>query len=104
MDRRDQLKNVAFGGAWSDQIPGRETLARAIRTVVAAPGRAGEEDLREDGVLAEALRGCCAAHPKGEQLRRSWERALALPDPGQRQGELARVAKILEAWVAGSKV
>jgi hypothetical protein len=102
MDRRDQLKNVAFGGAWSDQIPGQETLARAIKMVIDAPERAGEEDLREDAELEEALRHCCAAHPKGEQLRRSWDRALNLPDPGQRQAELARVAKILETWVAAT--
>ncbi len=100
MDRRDQLKNVAFGGAWSDQIPSRENLTRAINTVMEAPGRAADEDLREDGELDEAVRGCCAAHPKGEALRSSWGRALALPDPGQRQAELARVAGILKTWVA----
>jgi hypothetical protein len=102
MDRRDQLKNVAFGGAWSDQIPGRETLARAIKTVVVAPERAAEEDLREDIELGEAVVTCCLAHPKGEGLRRSWERALEMPDPGQRQTEMARVARILETWVAAS--
>lgn len=100
MDRRDQLKNVAFGGAWSDQIPGRENLAHAISTVVDAPKRAAEEDLREDCDLDQAVRDCCAAHPKGEALRSSWGRALTLPDPGQRQAELARVASILKTWVA----
>ncbi len=102
MDRKDQLKNVSFGGAWSDQIPGREKLARSIGTVVAAPERAAEEDLREDAELDEALTNCCLAHPKGEGLRRSWQRALAMPDPGQRQAELARVARILETWVAAT--
>ena len=102
MDRKDQLKNVSFGGAWSDQIPGQESRARAIGMVIDAPPRAAEEDLREDIELGEAVVTCCLAHPKGEGLRRSWQRALEMQDPGQRQAELARVAKILETWVAAT--
>lgn len=86
------------GGAWSEQIPRRERLAAAVALIEAAPARTVEEDLRDDLALDEALRCVGAAHPKGAELMRSWERALARPGTEERYRELSRLARLFGAW------
>ena len=98
MDRKGQLANVSFGGAWSEQIPRRERLAAAVALIGAAPARTTEEDLRDDLVLEEALRDVAATHPKGSELLASWERALSRPAPEERYRELIRLARLFAAW------
>lgn len=99
MDRRGQLGNVAFGGAWSERIPRREALMRALETVKAAPAQTLEEDLREDRSLAEALEMVSAAHPRGPSLVLAWQKALDRTRPDERQVELARISGIFAAWI-----
>ena len=98
MDRKAQLSNVAFGGAWSERIPRNEHLARCVEMVSAAGPRTVEEDLREDDALSEAVDYICQKHPKGQELARSWRRALCEPHPGVRQGEVLRLARAITAW------
>ncbi|MFG6080485.1 hypothetical protein ACEUZ9_001089 [Paracoccus litorisediminis] len=99
MDRTGQLKNVAFGGAWSQSIPRRERFADAVARLRDCPERSRQEDLREDTVLAEAITLLCDGNPKGETLIHSWQRALSLPDPALRRLEIARLVRAIEAWV-----
>lgn len=99
MDRKGQLKNVSFGGAWSEQIAGNEALAVAVRKLEAAVGRCADEDLRQDCDLADALLVATAGHPKRVLLRDAWSRALALPNAGQRSGELRRLSANIRAAV-----
>ncbi|MBW3243715.1 hypothetical protein KUV57_13665 [Epibacterium sp. DP7N7-1] len=98
MDRKDQLKNVSFGGAWSEQIPRRERLAAALAMIEAAPERTIEEDLREDIALEKAIRDVSTTHPKGADLKLSWERAIARTAPEERYLELSRLARLFQAW------
>ena len=99
MDRKGQLKNVSFGGAWSEQIAGNEALAEAVRKLEAAASRCGDEDLRQDRDLADALIVATAGHPKRVLMRDAWSRALALPNAGQRAGELHRISGHIRAAV-----
>ena len=99
MDRKGQLGNVAFGGAWSERIPRREALNRALEVVRAAPSRTAEEDLRLDPSLVEALAAVAAAHPRGPALTRAWERALDQVQPDMRAQELSRLAGLFAAWI-----
>lgn len=99
MDRKGQLGNVAFGGAWSEQIPRREMLAASVELINRAPGRTEEEDLREDAELAAAVDCVILNHPKGYELKRSWEKVLDLENAGLRQSELGRIARSLTAWM-----
>lgn len=96
MDRSGQLRNVAFGGAWSEQIAGRERLAEALARLREAAQAADLEDLRIDRDLPAALDLACAAHPKGLLLQLAWTKAADLTDPGTRQAELLRIARLLE--------
>lgn len=95
MDRKSQLSNVSFGGAWSEQITGMETLTAAMDTIDAACERCKDEDRRRDDALAAAVRLVTEAHPKGLMLAAAWQRALCLENPGLRSKELQRIARVL---------
>lgn len=97
MDRNGQLRNVAFGGAWSEQIAGNEALAEAMAQVDAAVLDTRDEDLRNDPALAEAVALVCACHPKGALLREAWRRALGQGMPALRAAELQRIAMTIRA-------
>lgn len=96
MDRKDQLRNVAFGGAWSEQIAAREELVRALNTLAEAARRSNGLDVRVDMDVVVSLWRACQDHPKGEMLSKAWDRAAAIPNSGLRQAELSRLAGLLK--------
>lgn len=97
MDREGQLANVAFGGAWSEQIAGDEAVKQAMLLVEAAANEGARRDLRRDDSLRTALGLVAKAHPKGVMLVAAWNKALSMHDPGQRVAELTRIARLLRA-------
>jgi len=99
MDRESQLSNVAFGGAWSEQIAGREALREALLLLDAAVEASAEVDLRERAEVREALRLASTYHPKGPMLLAAWDNALAIKNPGLRMAELERVLATLRAGI-----
>lgn len=100
MDRKRQLSNVAFGGAWSEQIADREEVAAARECLRHAAARAATCDPRRAVEVAWALTLLCGRHPKGALLRAAWARAVSLEAPGSRVAELGRIAALLSAAVA----
>lgn len=94
MDRAGQLRNVAFGGAWSEQIADREALAEAIERLREAARRADDEDPRICPYIRAALNVATRRHPKGEMLRAAWLRAANTREPSIRVRELQRVAEL----------
>lgn len=101
MDRKSQLSNVAFGGAWSEQIAAREELLRALACLKRAAQRAATKDPRRDQEVAAALELACRDHPKGQMLRDAWVRASADPLAGSRVQALGRVAALLAEAYGG---
>lgn len=101
MERKEQLANVAFGGAWSEQIAGDEALADAMACIEASVERAAQSDLRGDLAAGEALRSLTVDHPKGAMLVAAWGKALAITEPGLRVAEFRRVAAALRAGIGG---
>ncbi len=99
MDRKQQLSNVSFGGAWSEQIADDEALALAVARLDGAVIDTMAEDLRGDPELEEALVRAAAAHPKGVMLVKAWGRALAMPNPDLRSAELKRIATALRVGI-----
>ena len=95
MDRSGQLRNVAFGGSWSEQIAGREELLHALETLQRAARRGALYDPRQDMDVALALDLTSRDHPKGPMLREAWARGAAISAPGPRVAELGRVAGLL---------
>ena len=101
MDRSGQLRNVAFGGSWSEQIAGREELLHALETLKRAARRAGQHDPGQDMDVGPALDLASRDHPKGAMLRAAWARAAAITAPTLRVAELARVADLLAEAYGG---
>lgn len=97
MDRKGQLSRVAFGGAWSEQIEGNESMVLAMAMVDRSVRLSGDEDLRGDKDLNHAMMILTAAHPKGAMLMTAWERALSIMNGGLRRVELTRIAETLRA-------
>ena len=93
MERKDQLRNVAFGGAWSEQIADREALAAAFDTLDEAASCADMMDPRRQPVVTEALELATADHPKGSLLREAWLRAISRPEPSVRVAELLTIVQ-----------
>lgn len=101
MDRVSQLKNVAFGGAWSEQIAGDEALAKALAHLKGAADRTVDEDLRLDAELRISLQIVAKVHPKGVELIGAWDRALGLTFAGSRYAELRRLYGLFEIALRG---
>ena len=103
MDRKRQLANVSFGGAWSEQIAGNEQLVDAMQRIEAAVIESEEQDLRSNNAIKEALTVVVSSHPKGRLLAQAWERGLNIGNSGLRKAELKRVADALRAGL-GSRL
>lgn len=97
MDRKSQLRNVSFGGAWSEQITGTEELSAAMNTLEAAISRTSDMDLRQCQITEDALRMVTEAHPKGVLLIEAWGRALGLSAAHHRMAEITRICRALRA-------
>ena len=95
MERKHQLSNVAFGGAWSERIAGREALTAALDELCRAARGAGSHDPRRDRMVVEALTLACGNHPKGVLLEAAWNKAAGLAGPRLRVAELTRIAALL---------
>lgn len=99
MDRKQQLGNVSFGGAWSEQIADDEALEAAMRRLDGAVIDTLAEDLRGDAELEAALALATAAHPKGAMLAAAWGKALGQANGGLRYAELKRIATALRVGI-----
>lgn len=99
MDRKQQLGNVAFGGAWSEQIEADEKLAASMDRLDKAVRDTLYEDLRGFADVAEALEVVSRSHPKGSALAASWGKALQVQNAGLRSQELKRIAGALRAGI-----
>ena len=99
MDRKQQLGNVAFGGAWSEQIAGDEALEAAMRRLDGAVIDTLAEDLRGDAEMEAALALAASTHPKGPMLVATWGKALGQPNGGLRYAELKRIATALRIGI-----
>ncbi|SEO30770.1 hypothetical protein SAMN04489859_10655 [Paracoccus alcaliphilus] len=99
MDREAQLRNVAFGGAWSEQIVGDELLEASMQRLDKAVTDTLYEDLRGFKEVARALDIVCGCHPKGDLLRAAWWKGLTITNSGLRSRELKRIADALRSGI-----
>ncbi|WP_411839890.1 hypothetical protein [Paracoccus sp. ME4] len=98
MDRMEQLRSVVSGQGWSPSR--RDEYDDAITLLRQAPELTLSRDLRGDEDMDGAIELLCEASPKGDSVRKSWDRALGMPDPVQRSRELIRIVRIIEMWVS----
>lgn len=99
MDRKGQLANVAFGGAWSEQIAGEEELKQAMRCIERAAGESAIRDLRKDQAVGAALQMLADEHFKGDMLISAWYQSLKIKNVELRVAELQRIVEMLRSGI-----
>ncbi len=98
MERRDQLKNVAFGGDWSEQIIVREDVAACLATVERAVCESHVLDPCREDVLA-ALNFLCSRIARGGIMAESWRKAGVIVDQGLRRRALEQAMKNIRSGI-----
>lgn len=99
MDRKRHFGNVAFGGAWSQQIAPREEMDAALDVIDRAARDSCQEDVRLSAEVRDALGHVTKRHPKGAMLRQGWDRAARIQNSRMRLAELCRIAALLRAGI-----
>ena len=97
VERKDQLGNVAFGGNWSEEILTNERLASVLDCVEAAAVECADRDVEDEEFLA-AMLYVRKEIEKGPMLCGAFFKALRTENPGLRQVEAVRVAKMIRGW------
>mgnify|MGYP006954719232 FL=1 len=98
MERKDQLKNVSFGGDWSEQIVVRENVAACLATAE----RAVRNSCRKDPCHEEALAAVdflCAQVARGGIMAASWRKAGRIADQGLRRRALEQTLKNIRSGI-----
>tara|TARA_R100000005_G_scaffold89219_2_gene59634 strand:- start:4432 stop:4755 length:324 start_codon:yes stop_codon:yes gene_type:complete len=102
-ERKNQLSNVSFGGAWSEELVDIDRLNRILSVIERAVRDCASRDVRSRQ-LEKALNEMGLTIEKGPQLARRFMRALAEPNPGLRHMEASKVARIIRRSVGAPDV
>ena len=98
MERKDQLKNVAFGGDWSEQIVVRERVAACLATAERAVRESHVLDPCREDVLA-AIGFLCSRIARGGIIAESWSKAGGIADQGLRRRALEQAMKNIRSGI-----
>lgn len=97
VERNKHLANVAFGGAWSEEISEREALGVIMEVLFNAAAQCGEKDVR-DRPLADALDYVYHNVEKGPMLVSGFQKALLEPLPDVREVRVKDYADMIAVW------
>lgn len=96
-ERKDQLRNVAFGGNWSEEILIVDELRQVLDLVDSAAEDCADRDVEDEEFLAAML----YVHKnieKGPMLCEAFFKGLRCQDQVLRRAETRRVAKMIRGW------
>ncbi len=99
MDKKKQLKNVAFGGDWSEKTLAdyeREIFLDKLRRAY-QQSMTGELKYRELQEISTYIRKNVE---KGDLLAKSFEEKIRIKDPYQRKTALLKVINVIKLWLA----
>ncbi len=99
MDKKKQLKNVAFGGDWSEKTLAdyeREVFLDKLRRSY-QQSMTGELKDRELQEISTYIRENIE---KGDLLAKSFEEKIRIKDPHQKKIALLKVINIMKLWLA----
>ena len=97
VEYKKHLANVAFGGAWSEELVARDALKSVMEVLYAAAANCGEQDVR-DGALAEALAHVRCEVEKGPMLVEGFQKALLDPLPDLREARVKHYVDMIADW------
>ncbi|MFT7045807.1 MAG: hypothetical protein ACJAYH_001074 [Celeribacter sp.] len=96
-DLKTQLKNVAFGGSWSEEILRVSELETALKVIANAADDCTEIDVRTDE-LNEALSFVASKIEKGPQLKAQFLNAVVIQDQDARSSAARQVLGQMQSW------
>ena len=97
VDYKKHLANVAFGGAWSEELVARDALKSVMQVLERAAANCGEQEVR-DGALAEALSHVRRKVEKGPMLVEGFQNALLEPLPEVREARVRHYVDMIADW------
>ena len=97
MERETQLRNVAFGGNWSEALLEQDVAKSALATLRLAAGNCMEEDPRGPE-LNQALGYVAVRVEKGPALVAAFLKALAEPEQTIRRQQAMHCLRQIELW------
>jgi hypothetical protein len=97
MERETQLRNVAFGGNWSEALLEQDVAKSALSILRVAAENCMEEDPRGPE-LYQALGYVAARVEKGPVLASAFLKALAEPEQAIRRKGMMRCLRQIEIW------
>jgi hypothetical protein len=96
-DLKTQLKNVAFGGSWSEEILRVSELEAALKVIANAAETCTEMDVRTDE-LKGALSFVASKIEKGPQLMAQFLKAVVIEDQEARCSAAQHVLRQMQSW------
>jgi len=97
VDLKTQLKNVAFGGSWSEDILRVSELETALNVIANAAYTCTEIDVRTDE-LNDALGFVASKIEKGPQLKAQFLKAVVIEDQDARSCATQHVLRQMQSW------
>lgn len=99
--QRDKLKNVAFGGDWSETLSDVGTVEDALSIIEQAARDCSGTDVRSSALDAAfaVVRGCLE---RGDILEARFHKALEMPNQNLRQDEASQIAWKIRLWLGRS--
>lgn len=97
VERKKHLTNVAFGGAWSEQIIEDDSLNSVMSVLQKACDQCADEDVN-GRALIDALSYVRSNVEKGPMLVEGFQKALLEPNPNIRQVSVKRYVDMIFTW------
>ena len=96
-EHKKKMGNVAFGGAWSEEILVMDELAKVLATINDAAENCADQDVESEELLA-AMLYVRKNIDKGPMLCAAFFKGLRISNQGLRQIEVKRVAVMIRTW------
>ncbi len=97
VERKKHLTNVAFGGAWSEQLIEDDALNSVMSVLQKACDECADRDVN-DRALIDALSYVRSNVEKGPMLVEGLQKALLEPNPNIRQEFVRRYIEMIFTW------
>lgn len=96
-DLKTQLKNVAFGGSWSEDIWRNSEVQSALDIIEQAAQTCTEHDVRRPELMG-ALEFISSKIEKGPQLKVQFLKAVIIEDQDRRRDAALKVLQHIQSW------
>ena len=97
VDSKKHLANVAFGGAWSEELLERDKLSKVMAVLNKAAEECADRDVSDEALMA-VLGYVRTQVEKGPMLVSGLQNALLETNQSIRQDEVRRYVRMIAEW------